>query len=148
MKCDKHFRLPEKNHVSPSWTLSVGRYCRQAISHWKVIVLTDRGLYAKWLFQAITKLGWHPLIRINLTGKLRTEGWHHWRNAAPPPPLARGGEIKAGAYSLFPNVLTVLFQQLIELNLGNSPAPALLETNFLTFHQVWIKSPEACPLDG
>jgi hypothetical protein len=32
---------------------------------WSVIVLADRGLYAKWLFAGIRKLGWHPLLRIN-----------------------------------------------------------------------------------
>jgi hypothetical protein len=30
-----------------------------------VIVLADRGLYAKWLFQAIVELSWHPYLRIN-----------------------------------------------------------------------------------
>jgi hypothetical protein len=30
-----------------------------------VIVLADRGLYAKWLFEAIVDLKWHPFLRIN-----------------------------------------------------------------------------------
>lgn len=30
-----------------------------------VVVLTDRGLWAPWLFEAIQKNGWHPLMRIN-----------------------------------------------------------------------------------
>ena len=38
---------------------------------WKVVVLADRGLYARWLFNAIRKLGWHPMLRINLGGKFR-----------------------------------------------------------------------------
>lgn len=33
----------------------------------KVIVLADRGLYAKWLFQGIVNLGWHPYLRVNAT---------------------------------------------------------------------------------
>ena len=33
-----------------------------------VIVLADRGLYARWLFQRIVRLGWHPLLRINTGG--------------------------------------------------------------------------------
>ena len=37
----------------------------------KVVVLADRGLYARWLFNAIRKLGWHPMLRINLGGKFR-----------------------------------------------------------------------------
>ena len=31
---------------------------------WTVIVLADRGLYAPWLFRRITRLGWHPFLRI------------------------------------------------------------------------------------
>ncbi len=27
---------------------------------WFVIVTTDRGLYAKWMYEAITALQWHP----------------------------------------------------------------------------------------
>jgi hypothetical protein len=38
---------------------------------WTVLVLTDRGLYAKWLFQAIQKQGWHPFMRINSNGTFR-----------------------------------------------------------------------------
>ena len=45
---------------------------RQALpAGWTVIVLTDRGLYAKWLFQAIQKQGWHPFMRINTNGTFR-----------------------------------------------------------------------------
>src|SRR6266705_3082191 len=31
---------------------------------WKVIVMEDRGLYAPWLYQAIQRLGWHPMLRV------------------------------------------------------------------------------------
>ena len=34
----------------------------------KVLVLADRGLYAKWLFETIVACGWHPLLRINAQG--------------------------------------------------------------------------------
>lgn len=36
-----------------------------------VIVLADRGLYARWLFRRIVRLGWHPLLRINVGGTFR-----------------------------------------------------------------------------
>jgi len=39
-------------------------------------VLADRGLYAKWLFAAITALNWHPLLCIKKQGKFRPEGWY------------------------------------------------------------------------
>jgi hypothetical protein len=43
-----------------------------------VIVLADRGLYARWLFQHIVTLGWHPFLRINAGAKFRPAGWHHF----------------------------------------------------------------------
>ena len=39
-----------------------------------VIVMSDRGLYARWLFQEIVALGWHPLMRITHLSKFRQNG--------------------------------------------------------------------------
>jgi hypothetical protein len=36
-----------------------------------VIVLADRGLYARWLYRCLVRLGWHPLLRINVGGTFR-----------------------------------------------------------------------------
>ena len=36
-----------------------------------VIVLADRGLYARWLFQRLVRIGWHPLLRVNTGGTFR-----------------------------------------------------------------------------
>ena len=36
--------------------------------------MADRGLYARWLFQAILDCGWHPFLRINLGVKARAVG--------------------------------------------------------------------------
>src|SRR5262245_51131179 len=41
---------------------------------WTVLVLADRGLYARWLFRRITRLGWHPFLRINTGGTFRPRG--------------------------------------------------------------------------
>jgi len=41
---------------------------------WFVLVLADRGLYARWLFEAIVDKGWHPFLRINLGVKARLAG--------------------------------------------------------------------------
>jgi Transposase DDE domain len=41
---------------------------------WKVIVMADRGLYAAWLYQAIRRLGWHPMLRVNEELSFRAEG--------------------------------------------------------------------------
>ena len=39
-----------------------------------VIVLADRGLYARWLFRRIVRLGWHPFLRVNSGGTFRPTG--------------------------------------------------------------------------
>jgi hypothetical protein len=41
---------------------------------WKVILMADRGLYAAWLYQAIVKLGWHPMLRVKEDLSFRTTG--------------------------------------------------------------------------
>jgi hypothetical protein len=41
----------------------------------KVLVLTDRGLESKGLFETIVGLGWHPLMRVKAGGQFRPEGW-------------------------------------------------------------------------
>jgi hypothetical protein len=63
----------------PHWKALLEHFRGAVPADWTVIVLADRGLYAKWLFQAITGLGWHPLLRINSQGRFRPDGWHHWR---------------------------------------------------------------------
>ena len=47
---------------------------------WTVVVLADRGLYARWLYRRIVRLGWHPFLRVNLGGTFRPDG----RDAARP----------------------------------------------------------------
>jgi hypothetical protein len=53
-----------------------------------VLVLADRGLYARWLFRAITAQGWHPFLRVNTGGLFRPATWrafHPLRRFAPAP---------------------------------------------------------------
>src|SRR4029434_1790475 len=55
---------------------------------WTVLVLTDRGLYAPWLFWRIVRLGWHPFLRINTGGTFRPAGTRCFRplkSFAPQP---------------------------------------------------------------
>lgn len=44
-----------------------------------VLALADRGLWARWLFEGIVAVGWHPLMRVNGGGSFRPEGWAHFR---------------------------------------------------------------------
>jgi hypothetical protein len=53
---------------------------------WTVIVCADRGLYAKWLYRQIVKIGWHPYLRINRGAKYRLlhgSVWHYIDTLVP-----------------------------------------------------------------
>ena len=51
------------------------RQVRRAIPRaWTVMVLADRGWYARWLFRRLTRLGWHPFWRSNTGGPFRPQG--------------------------------------------------------------------------
>src|SRR5215471_18596130 len=47
--------------------------------HFFVLVLADRGLYARWLFARIVRLGWHPLLRVNTGGTFRPAKRVHYQ---------------------------------------------------------------------
>ena len=59
----------------PEWRALLHWFAGQVDRPWTVIVMTDRGLYAGWLFQEIVALGWHPMMRVTCLGKFRPEGW-------------------------------------------------------------------------
>jgi hypothetical protein len=52
----------------PHWEALFGHLQGSVPVGWTVIVLADRGLYARWLFTTIQGLGWHPFLRINRQG--------------------------------------------------------------------------------
>jgi hypothetical protein len=54
-----------KGAHKPHWLRLLQRFKDLVPPHLNVIVLADRGLYARWLFRAIVSLGWHPFLRIN-----------------------------------------------------------------------------------
>jgi hypothetical protein len=53
-----------------------------------VVALTDRGLWARWLFDGIREVGWHPLMRVSAAGSFRPRGWAHFRRLAGFAPRA------------------------------------------------------------
>ena len=74
------------SHAKGSWKAHWLRLlwsCKEIVpSTMNVLVLADRGRFARWLFQAIVGLGWHPYLRINLTaGDSLLTG--HWKRAVP-----------------------------------------------------------------
>lgn len=67
-------RAGKKRGWRREW-LRMLRVLRPAIPRaWTVLVLADRGLYARWLFRRIVRLGWHPFLRINQGCKFRPLG--------------------------------------------------------------------------
>jgi hypothetical protein len=66
-------RAGEKHAWRREW-LRMLRLLGPAIpAEWTVLVLADRGLYARWLFGRIVRLGWHPFLRINRGGTFRPQ---------------------------------------------------------------------------
>jgi hypothetical protein len=69
-------------HQPGAWGRAWWRLLRQvrpAIPpNWTVLVLTDRGLWARWLFRRMVRLGWHPLRRMNQGAKFRPAGHPRW----------------------------------------------------------------------
>ena len=70
--------------IPVAWTVLPATQAGEWQPHWKgllkavhlltkplqVMVLADRGLYAKWLFEEIVMCGWHPVLRINDQGNV------------------------------------------------------------------------------
>jgi hypothetical protein len=46
--------------------------------NWKVIVMTDQGLYAAWLYQQIVALGWFPMMRVSERMGTRVQAEEDW----------------------------------------------------------------------
>jgi hypothetical protein len=75
----KVLRGGEKHPWKPEWLALLKQFKGLLPDGWMVIVLADRGLYAKWLFEAIVQLKWHPYLRVNTRGSFRPEGEFNWQ---------------------------------------------------------------------
>src|SRR5260370_1509802 len=51
-----------------------------------VLVMSDRGLYAPWLYAKIVSLDWHPFMRINKQGHFRPQGEAKFRSLGTAAP--------------------------------------------------------------
>lgn len=58
----------------PYWEALLGELGQAVPPEWEVLVLADRGLYARWLWDAIRAWGWHPFLRLNVGCKARLPG--------------------------------------------------------------------------
>jgi hypothetical protein len=59
----------------PCWRSLLAGLAARVPPDWTVTVLSDRGLESADLFQAITGLGWHPLLRVKQGAQFRPNGW-------------------------------------------------------------------------
>jgi hypothetical protein len=55
----------------PYWEGLLDELGKAVPPEWDVLVVADRGLYARWLWDAIVAWGWHPFLRINVGSKAR-----------------------------------------------------------------------------
>ncbi len=76
---------------------------RQAVpASWRVVVMADRGLYARWLYDAIQQCGWHPFLRINLRSTYRARGTAHFQPMSqllPSPGCVWAGQVTCFAHN-------------------------------------------------
>ncbi|BCW94925.1 MAG: transposase [Fimbriimonadales bacterium] len=72
----------------PHWEALLRALQGSIPASWTVLVCADRGLYAPWLFELITALGWHPFLRINAQGQYHLENDPTVRELATVAPCA------------------------------------------------------------
>ncbi len=65
------YAFDQQSSWKPAWLALFAQFKDAIPTDWTVLVLSDRGLYAPWLFTAIQQLGWHPFLRINRDGYYR-----------------------------------------------------------------------------
>jgi hypothetical protein len=58
----------------PEWLALIRAFAGSVEPGWTVIVMTDRALYARWLYREIVALGWHPVMRITRKSKFCKAG--------------------------------------------------------------------------
>lgn len=76
----------EKGSWRPKWEALLSQVQDGVPANWTVLVLSDRGLYAPWLFEDIVGCGWHPFMRINKQGNVRPLDEQEFRSLASMAP--------------------------------------------------------------
>jgi hypothetical protein len=106
----------EKGSWQPHWMGLLTAIDEVVPPEWMVIVMSDRGLYAPWLYRKIGSLGWHPFMRINKQGNFRPHGQGKFRSltsAAPEVGSAWCGQVDcfSGESSRLPCTLLARWDQ-------------------------------------
>jgi Transposase DDE domain len=76
----------QKGSWKPHWLKLLEQLAASVPEGWTVIVMSDRGLYAPWLYAKIVELRWHPFMRINKQGHFRPQGESQFRSLATAAP--------------------------------------------------------------
>ncbi len=87
----------QKGAWKPYWLKLLERLEGNVPEHWTV--MSDRGLYAPWLYAKIVSLGWHPFMRINKQGNFRPQGEAKFRSLSTAAPSV--GSAWCGAVDCF-----------------------------------------------
>jgi hypothetical protein len=116
-----------KGAWKPHWEALFDHLADSVPPDWTVIVLADRGLYARWLYQHILKRGWHPFLRINLGGNVRPDGVATFRPLATLVPQT--GSAWAGRVTCFSGMESQLECTLLARWDEGYAAPWLLVTD-------------------
>jgi hypothetical protein len=81
----------QKGAWKPHWLKLLEQLAGSVPEHWTVLVMSDRGLYAPWLYAKIMELRWHPFMRINKQGNFRPQGEAMFRSLATAAPSVGSG---------------------------------------------------------
>jgi Transposase DDE domain len=81
----------QKGTWKPHWLKLLEKLAGSVPEHWTVLVMSDRGLYAPWLYAKIVELRWHPFMRINKQGNFRPQGEAKFRSLATAAPSVGSG---------------------------------------------------------
>ncbi len=105
--------LPAEQEGSwrPYWETLLKHLGPSVPETWEVIVLADRGLYARWLWDCIVAQGWHPFLRVNLGSKARevsSEAFEWFSRWVPAPGTHWQGQMECFAGKASRLLATVL----------------------------------------
>jgi hypothetical protein len=84
----KVVRTTTKGAWKPYWLAVLTALDGVLPPSWTILVLADRGLYARWLFRGIVASGWHPYLRLHRQGLFHLPGQAHWRDLHRVVPTA------------------------------------------------------------
>jgi len=81
----------QKGTWKPHWLKLLEKLAGSVPEHWTVRVMSDRGLYAPWLYAKIVELRWHPFMRIHKQGNFRPQEEAKFRSLATAAPSVGSG---------------------------------------------------------